>query len=128
MASARLHTCMLCEAVCGIAVETEGNHVVSVRGDDADPFSRGHICPKAVALRDLHDDPDRITQPMRRVGDRFEPVSWDSALAEASERLAAIQKQHGKSAVAMYLGNPTVHSYTALMSVPLVGKALGTRA
>ena len=45
---------MLCEAVCGIAVETEGNEVVSIRGDEADPFSRGHLCPKAVALRDLH--------------------------------------------------------------------------
>src|SRR5947209_16131266 len=120
MASARLHTCMLCEAVCGISVETEGNDVVSVRGDADDPFRRGHICPKAVALRDLHADPDRITQPMRRVGvDKFEPVSWDDAMAEATERLAAIQKQHGKSAVALYLGNPTVHSYTALLSVPL---------
>jgi anaerobic selenocysteine-containing dehydrogenase len=130
MASARLHTCMLCEAVCGIAVETEGNHVVSVRGDEADPFSRGHICPKAVALRDLHDDPDRLTQPLRRVGssDRFEPVSWDDALGEATDRLAAIQKQHGKSAVGLYVGNPTVHSYTALLAMPLVGKALGTRA
>src|SRR3954454_7748169 len=66
---------------------------------------------------------------MRRVdGDRFVPVSWDEAMAEATERLAAIQKQHGRSAVALYLGNPTVHSYTALLTVPLVGKALGTRA
>ncbi|MCU1279131.1 MAG: molybdopterin-binding oxidoreductase [bacterium] len=131
MANPRLHTCMLCEAVCGIAVETAGNEVVSIRGDEADPFSRGHICPKAVALRDLHADPDRITQPMRRVGssgDRFEPVSWDEALAEATQRLAEIQARHGRNAVGLYLGNPTVHSYTALLSVPLVGKALGTRA
>ncbi len=128
MASA-LHTCMLCEAVCGLEIETAGNEVVSIRGDAADPFSRGHICPKAVALRDLHADPDRITQPMRRVGaDRFEPISWDEALTEAGARLASIQARHGRSAVALYLGNPTVHSYSALLSVPLVGKALGTRA
>jgi anaerobic selenocysteine-containing dehydrogenase len=120
---------MLCEAVCGISVETSGNQVVSVRGDDADPFSQGHICPKAAALRDLHADPDRITQPLRRVGpDRFEPVSWDAALAEASERIAGIQRRHGRNAVALYLGNPTVHNYSALLSVPLFGKALGTRA
>jgi anaerobic selenocysteine-containing dehydrogenase len=124
-----LHTCMLCEAVCGISVETSGNTVVSVRGDQADPFSRGHICPKAAALRDVHADPDRITQPLRRVGpDRFEPVSWDAALAEAAERIAAIQRRHGRNAVALYLGNPTVHSYSALLSVPFFGKALGTRA
>ena len=129
MASARLHTCMLCEAVCGIAVETAGNDVVSIRGDADDPFSRGHICPKAAALRDLHADPDRVREPLRRVGpDRFVPVSWDEALDEASQRLAAVQARHGRSAVALYLGNPTVHSYSALLAVPLVGKALGTRA
>jgi anaerobic selenocysteine-containing dehydrogenase len=130
MASARLHTCMLCEAVCGLSVETNGNEVTSIRGDEADPFSRGHICPKAAALRDLHGDPDRITQPMRRLpgSDRFEPISWDDALAEATKRLADVQARHGKSAVALYLGNPTVHSYTALLTVPLVGKLLGTRA
>ncbi|MDB4968382.1 MAG: dehydrogenase [Myxococcales bacterium] len=130
MSQTRLHTCMLCEAVCGLEVETEGNTVVSIRGDAADPFSRGHICPKAVALRDLHEDPDRITQPMRRApgSDRFEPISWDDALAEAGEKLAAVQKQHGRNALALYLGNPTVHSYSALLAVPFVGKALGTRA
>src|SRR5262249_14370057 len=88
-----------------------------------------HLCPKAVALRDLHEDPDRVRQPLRRRpgSDRFDPVSWDEALAEAAERLAAIQKQHGRNALALYAGNPTVHSYSALVSMPLVGKALGTR-
>jgi anaerobic selenocysteine-containing dehydrogenase len=126
-----LHTCMLCEAVCGLAVETEGGRVTSVRGDADDPFSRGHICPKAAALRDVHDDPDRVRQPLRRVpgkSDRFEPVSWEDALDEAATRLAAIQQQHGRNAVALYVGNPTVHSYSAAMTFPLFAKALGTRA
>jgi anaerobic selenocysteine-containing dehydrogenase len=122
---------MLCEAVCGLAVEVEDNRVVSVRGDDADPFSRGHICPKAVALRDLHHDPDRVTEPLRRVsgkgGDRWEPLTWDQALDEAATRLAAIQKRYGRSAAAIYLGNPTVHSYSALISLALFSKLLGTR-
>ncbi|HEY2745887.1 MAG TPA: molybdopterin-dependent oxidoreductase [Polyangia bacterium] len=130
MAQKGLHTCMLCEAVCGLAVETEGNEVTSIRGDEHDPFSRGHICPKAVALRDLHADPDRVREPLRRVGtsDRFAPVSWDAALDETSERLAAIQKRHGRHSVALYLGNPTVHSYSALLAVPLMAKSLGTHA
>jgi anaerobic selenocysteine-containing dehydrogenase len=118
---------MLCEAVCGLSVEVEDNRVTSVRGDADDPFSRGHICPKAAALRDMHDDPDRIRQPMRRVGDRWHEVSWDEALDEAGMRLAAAQKQYGRNALALYLGNPTVHSYTALMAVPLFSKALNTR-
>ena len=127
MVETRLHTCMLCEAVCGLSVEVEDNRVTSVRGDAADPFSRGHICPKAAALRDMHDDPDRLRAPQKRVGDRWHEVSWDEALDEAGARLAAAQKQHGRNALALYLGNPTVHSYTALMAVPLFSKALNTR-
>jgi anaerobic selenocysteine-containing dehydrogenase len=122
-----LHTCMLCEAVCGITVETEGERVVSIRGDKDDPFSRGHICPKASALGDVSADPDRIRQPMRRIGDRWVPVGWDEALDEAASRLADLQKRHGRSAVSLYLGNPSVHSYSALLSAPLFSKALGTR-
>lgn len=129
MAEERLHTCMLCEAVCGLTVEVDGNEVISIRGDEADPFSAGHLCPKAVALRDLHRDPDRITTPLRRVGpDRFEPISWDDAMDEAGRRLADVQKRHGRHALAVYLGNPTVHSYSALISGALVGKAIGTHS
>ena len=60
----------------------------SIRGDEDDPFSRGHICPKAVALKDLHDDPDRLRRPLRRAGASWEEVAWDEALDEAAERLA----------------------------------------
>jgi anaerobic selenocysteine-containing dehydrogenase len=41
-----------------------------VRGDKDDPFSRGHIRPKAAALRDVHDDPDRVREPLKRVAAR----------------------------------------------------------
>jgi len=118
---------MLCEAVCGITVETDGDRVQSIRGDADDPFSQGHLCPKAAALGDISADPDRVREPMRREGSRWTPVSWDEALDEAGQRIAALQKQHGRNAVALYVGNPTVHSYSALLSVPLVGKAFGTR-
>jgi anaerobic selenocysteine-containing dehydrogenase len=135
MASTKLHTCMLCEAVCGISVEIEGNHVIGVRGDDRDPFSRGHICPKAVALRDIHSDPDRVREPLRRIPgttpgkeDRWEPVSWEEALDEAGRRLAEVQARHGLNAVGLYVGNPTVHSYSALVAVPFFSKAIGGRA
>ena len=86
-------TCNLCEAMCGIAIGVEGGRVVSIRGDEDDPFSRGHICPKAVALQDLHEDPDRLRRPLRRRGTDWEEIGWDEALDEAAERLAAIQRR-----------------------------------
>jgi anaerobic selenocysteine-containing dehydrogenase len=119
---------MLCEAVCGLTVEVEGDSAGRVRGDPDDPFSRGHICPKAAAIVDVQDDPDRIRAPQRREGGRWQAVSWQAALDEAGTRLAEVQRKHGRSAVGVYLGNPTVHSYSALLATPFFNRALGTRA
>lgn len=121
-------TCPLCEATCGIAVEHEEGRVLGVRGDPEDPFSRGYICPKAAALADLHADPDRLRRPMRRVGSRWEEIGWDEALDEAARRLADVQRRHGRDAVGLYYGNPTAHSYGAvLLLFPLI-MALRTRS
>lgn len=119
---------MLCEAVCGLAVDVEDGSVRGVRGDTDDPFSRGHICPKAAAIPDVQDDPDRLREPQRRVSGRWEPVSWKSALDEAGSRIAEVQRKYGRSAVGVYIGNPTVHSYSAFLAVPYFSRALGSRA
>jgi anaerobic selenocysteine-containing dehydrogenase len=128
MPETRLHTCMLCEATCGIVAQVEGGRVTGIRGDLQDPFSRGHICPKAAAIPDVMEHPERIREPMRRVGDRWEPVSWEDALSEAAERIAAIQRAHGRNAVGLYAGNPTVHSHGAILGVPFLSMALGGRS
>ncbi|WP_281784181.1 molybdopterin-dependent oxidoreductase, partial [Sinimarinibacterium flocculans] len=103
--------CNLCEAICGLEIKVRDGHVVSIKGDDADPLSRGHICPKAVALQDLHEDPDRLRRPLKRIGDQWQEVGWDEALDDIADRLAAIHKAHGANSVAAYLGNPSVHNW-----------------
>src|SRR5215510_7254449 len=95
-------TCPLCEASCGILVDVDGDRIRSVRGDDDDPFSRGYICPKAAALPDLHDDPDRIRAPMVRDAAGWRETSWDEALDRAAAGLARVRREHGRDAVAMY--------------------------
>lgn len=128
MSELRLHTCMLCEAVCGVTVELDGGRVVSVRGDAEDPFSRGHLCPKAAAIADVMDDPDRLRQPMRRVGQKWEAISWAQALAEAGTNLARVQKAHGRNALGLYLGNPTVHSLSASLAAIFFSRAIHSRS
>ena len=121
-------TCTLCEAMCGIRIDVDGSdRITSIRGDDEDPFSRGYLCPKAVALRDLHEDPDRLKHPLRRVGDRWEQMEWDEALELTAGRLHAIQREHGNDAVATYAGNPTVHNVGAMIFAPMLFRALRTR-
>ena len=108
--------CHLCEAICGLTIETTeveaGNlKITSIKGDPQDSFSRGHICPKAVALQDIQNDPDRLHRPMLRVGSEWQPIEWEDAFDLVAERLAAIQARHGQNAVAVYQGNPSVHNY-----------------
>ncbi|HKZ24726.1 MAG TPA: hypothetical protein VJ398_02940, partial [Acidimicrobiia bacterium] len=59
-------TCPLCEATCGLEIEIENEKVKRIRGDRADPFSKGFICPKGSTLKQLHEDPDRLRSPMVR--------------------------------------------------------------
>jgi anaerobic selenocysteine-containing dehydrogenase len=123
----RYRACHLCEAICGLDFQFEGDRLVAIRGDPADPFSRGHICPKGNAILDLESDPDRLHQPMRRVGEAWHPLSWDEAFALAGERLAGIGAAHGADSVAIYLGNPNAHHYGAIAYLPAFLKILGSR-
>jgi anaerobic selenocysteine-containing dehydrogenase len=127
MLKTRYGICTLCEATCGIAVDVEGDRIVKIRGDDDDPFSRGYICPKAVALMDIHRDPDRLRHPVRREGNRWVEVGWSEALDAIVAGLVGTQERHGKDAVALYFGNSTSHSYSALLFILLVKGSLGSK-
>ncbi|NCT48676.1 MAG: molybdopterin-dependent oxidoreductase, partial [Paraglaciecola sp.] len=117
-------TCTLCEAMCGIEVKTQGLEILSIVGDKQNPFSEGHVCPKAMALKDLYDDPQRIKSPIQRTKDGWQTISWDAALDQVAEQLFAIQQQHGKDAVGLYLGNPNAHNMGAILFGPYFYRAL----
>lgn len=103
-------TCNLCEAMCGLEIKVEGQHILSIKGDKDDPFSRGHICPKATALEDIYHDPDRLKFPVRRTAVGWERISWDEAFDEVVQNIQRIQAAHGRNAIGVYLGNPNVHN------------------
>ncbi|MBB3048398.1 anaerobic selenocysteine-containing dehydrogenase [Litorivivens lipolytica] len=120
-------TCNLCEAICGLEIEHDGSQILSIKGDKQDPFSRGHVCPKAVALKDIHEDPDRLRQPLKKVDGQWQSISWDQALDEVAEKLGAIQQAHGKDSVGVYLGNPNVHNTGSMLFSRHLLHALNTR-
>jgi anaerobic selenocysteine-containing dehydrogenase len=119
-------TCPLCEATCGLEVTTRGASVVSIRGDREDVFSHGYLCPKAAALKALHEDPDRLRAPMVREGDQWREVGWDDAYAEVERLLSGVRERHGRDAVAIYLGNPNVHNLAGQLYVAPLIRALRT--
>ncbi|MFL6004594.1 MAG: molybdopterin-dependent oxidoreductase [Nocardioides sp.] len=125
--STHLGVCNLCEAICGLELTLEEGRVTSIRGSDADPLSRGYICPKGVSLADVLDDPDRLRRPVRRVGGDWVEIEWDEAFDLVADGLAEAINQHGSDAVGVYLGNPNVHSLGSLTHGLTMVRSLGTR-
>jgi anaerobic selenocysteine-containing dehydrogenase len=116
----------LCEATCGLELHLEGDEIALVRGDREDVFSRGFLCPKGTALRQLESDPDRLRRPVVRRGDRWDDISWEDAFAEVEQGLTPILERHGRDAVAVYLGNPNVHNLAGSLYGRVLVQALGT--
>ncbi|WP_454791828.1 molybdopterin-dependent oxidoreductase [Mycolicibacterium lutetiense] len=122
------HVCPLCEAGCGLESSVEAGEVLTIRGNRDHVLSHGHLCPKAVGLKELHTDPDRLRTPLVRTPDgRLEPVSWDDAFAVIDQRLTAIIDREGTDAVALYLGNPVAHDFATTLYASALMRALGSR-
>jgi anaerobic selenocysteine-containing dehydrogenase len=120
-------TCPLCEATCGLEITTRGREVLSIRGDEQDVFSHGYLCPKAYSLKELSTDPDCIRTPMIRRGDTWQTVSWHEAFAEIEQNLTPLLSQHGRNALAIYLGNPNVHNLSNILYLSSLLRAAGTQ-
>lgn len=119
--------CNLCEAICGLLIEVEDGAVVGIRGDADDPLSKGYLCPKAFALQDINEDPDRLRQPVRRTATGWEPMGWEEAIDEAARRLSEVRATHGRDAVGVYQGNPTVHNSGSMLFSPAFIRTLRTK-
>mgnify|MGYP005849033087 CR=1 FL=1 len=120
-------TCHLCEAMCGVAIEMKDGHIASIKGDENDPLSRGHICPKAVALQDLHEDPDRLRKPIRKTATGWQEMDWEEAFDLVADRLHQIRQEHGRNSIGVYLGNPNVHNHGSLVATMPFLRAVGSQ-
>ena len=98
--------CELCFWKCGVLAHVKDGKVTKLEGNPADPLSRGRLCPRGAGGTGLLYDPDRLKQPMVRVGgrggDRFEAVSWETALDATAEGMEKIRQKHGPEAMALF--------------------------
>jgi anaerobic selenocysteine-containing dehydrogenase len=121
-------TCPLCEATCGLELQLDDEgRVARVRGDAEDVFSKGFICPKGGSITALHEDPDRLRTPLVRRDGELVEATWDEAFEEIERRLPPLIDAHGRNAVGVYLGNPSVHNLSFSLYGRVLLKALGTR-
>ncbi len=120
-------TCPLCEATCGLEITLEGDRVKRIRGDRDDVFSHGFICPKGSTLKQLHEDPDWLRAPRVKDGDGWREVTWDEAFEVIEAGLSPIWEASGRDAVALYLGNPSVHHMSGAIYLRPLIMALATK-
>lgn len=120
-------TCNLCEAMCGLEISVDGSKIIKIEGDKNDPFSRGHICPKAVALKDIYEDNNRLKFPVKRTANGWQQISWEEAFTEVISKIKDIQAKYGNNAVGMYQGNPSIHNLGTSMNSPAFAKSLRTK-
>ena len=120
-------TCPLCEATCGLELTVDGGAIAGVRGDADDVFSRGFLCPKGASLGQLDADPDRLRMPRVRRDGKLLPATWPEAFAAVYAGLSRIFERHGRDAVALYLGNPNVHTLAGGLYAGALRRALASR-
>lgn len=97
-------TCPLdCPDTCALHVRVDGDGRVALAGDPAHPVTAGFICSKVARFGRRLDHPERLLTPARRSGPkgsgRFTPISWDEAIAEITERLREVIRDHGGEAI-----------------------------
>jgi anaerobic selenocysteine-containing dehydrogenase len=119
--------CPLCEACCGLEIKVADGKVASIRGHEADVLSAGYICPKAVALKDLHEDPDRLRTPLIKRNGVLESATWEEAFAEIERRLPPILVAHGRNTTGIVVGNPSAHKIGLISYFGKLARALGTK-
>jgi anaerobic selenocysteine-containing dehydrogenase len=120
-------TCPLCEATCGLEITIEDERVKVIRGDRADVFSAGYICPKGSTLKQLQEDPDRLRTPLVRRDGVLVEATWDEAFEEAGRLVQAVVAEHGHEAMAIYSGNPSAHNLAYATHTRALYQALRTR-
>ena len=119
--------CRICEATCGLKATIEGDRVVALEPDEEHVVSKGYSCIKGLRYHEIHHSPDRLRAPLKRVGGRFEEISWEQALDEIGAKVRQLVKDHGGDSVSAYLGNPIAFSLLPPVLTAAFLQGLGSR-
>jgi len=105
--------CGICEHSCGMQVKAEGNDIVEIRGLKEHPYSKGFLCPKGLAAKDIFYAPDRLKHPLKKDGNSWKEISWDEALQLCSKGLQGIKDRYGPEGLFIYHGQTYVKNRLA---------------
>lgn len=118
-------SCVLCAQNCGLEVEVENNRIVKVKGDKDNARSEGYVCRKGMNVAYHQHHSERLKYPLKRVGERFERISWDQAIDEIAAKLRGIIDQYGPCSFAYMGGGGQACHFEAAFGVRLL-RGLGS--
>ena len=111
--------CGFCHTNCGLVVETRDGIIQKIIGDKEHPATKGYVCPKGLAGKELVYSPDRLQYPLKKTPGGFERISWDEALDTIAFRLNEIKKKYGAQTLVWCSGAPVTQE-AALGFIQLV--------
>ncbi|WP_207839778.1 molybdopterin-containing oxidoreductase family protein [Williamsia soli] len=133
-APSQVHTfCRICEPGCGVLADVADGAVVRLQPDHDHPVHQGFACHKGVHYLQVHDDPDRIDRPLKRINPRseergvFEPISWDEAVREIAGKLVQLRRDHGRDSIGIYQGNPSAFNGAYYANAASIARGFDTR-
>lgn len=118
--------CVLCAQNCGLEMLVEDGRIIRVRPDKSNLRSKGYACRKGVNVLYHQYPADRLKEPLKRVGEKFEPISWDRAIAEIAEKLQTLLDQNGPRCLAYMGGGAQGGNMEAAFGLNLI-RALGSQ-
>ncbi len=118
--------CVLCAQNCGLEVRVENNRIEEVKPDRDNPRSQGYACRKGLNVI-YHQYPgDRLTEPLKRVGNGFEPISWGEAMDEIAQKMGALVNTHGPRSLAYMGGSAQGGHFEVAFGLNLI-RAMGSQ-
>lgn len=118
--------CVLCAQNCGLEIRVENNRMVKVKPDKSNVRSQGYACRKGLNVMYHQYPEDRITQPLKRQGDAFEPVSWEQAINEITEKMKGLVDTHGPRCLAYMGGSAQGGHFEAAFGLSIL-RAMGSQ-
>ena len=99
--------CLLCPSGCGMLARVADGNLVKMEGSPMHPVNLGALCPKGQAAPELLYNPDRLSSPMRRTGERgsgqWEPITWAEATRLVAGKLNDLRDTgHPEQAALLY--------------------------
>ena len=107
--------CGYCGVGCRIQIEAAANKVLRITGVPDAEVNRGHLCVKGRYAHAYHHSSDRLTRPLKRVGDDWQPISWGEALTFAAERMIEIRGKHGPAALGAFTSSRSTNEACYLL-------------